>query len=206
MISPIKLKIALQYLPHKCERTVLVPEDINMRQLHFVIQYAMGWENDHLFQFSDLKKHATFYVTMSEEPGFLGIPDRLEAYKVSLKDSFLDRFGAKPFWYNYDFGDDWLHKISIFKVFKTDLQKYNGKPVCIKAEGKCPPEDIGGVSGYSYFLDVIRDKKHPEHYEQREWHGLEPKEHYDEFEVSLEDINEGLSYFYESDEWKDRDY
>lgn len=38
MKQPLKLKITPQDLPHKCERTILVPEDITMCHLHFIIQ------------------------------------------------------------------------------------------------------------------------------------------------------------------------
>ena len=33
----------------------------------------------------------------------------------------------------------------------------------IKGKKACPPEDCGGIWGYSDFLDAIQDPKHEEH-------------------------------------------
>ena len=37
----------------------------------------------------------------------------------------------------------------------------------------CPPEDVGGVSGYAAFLDVIENPIHEERLEKIEWVGGE---------------------------------
>ena len=207
MTPPLKLKIALQDLPHKCERTVLVPEDVNMRQLHFIIQESFGWLNAHLFEFKDAKWKSTISIGMPDdvEMEWIG-PPKQDAHKVKLKKIFLKENNAKPFWYWYDFGDDWWHKITFLKVGHKDIDEFTGVPLCIKAEGKCPPEDVGGPWGYAEFLEVIQNKKHPEHKEQREWYGLEPGEVYDEREVSLETINQYLNDLYNSEGWKSDEY
>ena len=65
------------------------------------------------------------------------------------------------FVYEYDFGDSWQHKITLEKVlpFNTETQL----PLCIKAKGACPPEDVGGIWGYYAFLEALSDPDHPEH-------------------------------------------
>lgn len=40
-------------MPFPIDRKVLVPSDIQMDELHLVIQVAMGWENAHLYQFNN---------------------------------------------------------------------------------------------------------------------------------------------------------
>ena len=132
-------------------------------------------------------------------------PPKQDAHKVKLKQTFLKENNVKAFWYWYDFGDDWWHKISFLKVSQSDLRNYKGIPMCIKAEGKCPPEDIGGPWGYADFLDAIKDKEHPEHYEYKEWCGLE-EDVYDENVVEKEKINTLLKKFHSSKEWKARTY
>lgn len=206
MKIPLKLKIALQDLPHKCERTLLVPENSTMLQLHFIIQESFGWLNAHLFEFSDAKLRATMRVGTSDDFDDFGGPDKLKAHKVFLKNSFLLENGANPFFYNYDFGDDWWHKISFLKVTQKDIDGFTGMPFCIKAEGKCPPEDIGGSWGYANFLEVIQNKKHPEHNEHRKWYGLGSSEVYNEHEVSIEEINQHLIDFFNSENWKSNNY
>ena len=37
--------------------------------------------------------------------------------------------------------------------------------------GRCPPEDVGGPSGYREFLDAIANPNHQEHAETLQWIG-----------------------------------
>ncbi|MGM1057567.1 MAG: plasmid pRiA4b ORF-3 family protein [Bacteroidota bacterium] len=207
MNSPLKLKIELKNLPHKCTRTVLVPENINMRQLHFIIQDAVGWHNSHLFEFTDAKVRRTISIGMPDEFEMEWIgPPKKDAHKVNLKNIFLKKNGGKAFWYWYDFGDDWWHRISFLKFTQKDRARFDGFPVCVKAEGKCPPEDVGGPWGYAEFLEIIKDKKHLEYKESRIWCGMEKGETYNENEVNLPKINYMLNEFYDSEEWKSKSY
>lgn len=207
MNTPIKLKVELKDLPHKCIRTLLVPENLNMRQLHFIVQEAFGWLNEHLFEFKDAKWRANLSVGVPDDFDMdFGGSKMRKAHTIKLKETFLKENGAKGFWYWYDFGNDWWHRISFLKVSQKDLKQFKGVPLCIKAEGKCPPEDIGGPWGYSAFLETMKDKNHPEHEEMREWYGLEENEAYDENEVDLEEINQLLNDFYNSKEWKSKSY
>jgi len=56
-------------------------------------------------------------------------------------------------------------------------------PLCIKARGACPPEDVGGIWGYYRFLEALGDSADPEHEELKEWIG-------GEFDPAACDINE----------------
>jgi hypothetical protein len=154
--DPIKLKINLENMPHTVYRKVLVPEDINMLQLHFIVQIAMGWEFAHLFQFRDKRTAATFIASIPlEEDDFAFFAPRSKESKadeIKLKDHSQLANEAKPFWYWYDFGDDWWHKITFQKPSKKDREIFTGAPVCVEACGACPPEDVGGAWGYSVFL------------------------------------------------------
>ncbi len=42
-------------------------------------------------------------------------------------------------------------------------------PLCLEGERACPPEDVGGVSGYAEILDTIKDREHRERVEMLEW-------------------------------------
>jgi hypothetical protein len=44
-------------------------------------------------------------------------------------------------------------------------------PRCLGGKRACPPDDVGGVSGYSEFLAAIRNRRHPEHDEWLQWAG-----------------------------------
>ena len=43
--------------------------------------------------------------------------------------------------------------------------------VCLGGERACPPEDVGGISGYAYFLDAVGDPAHEEHDDYLMWVG-----------------------------------
>ncbi len=96
---------------------------------------------------------------------------------MNLKDNFV---------YEYDFGDGWEHKVVLEKILPLE---YSESPVVIKGKMACPPEDCGGVWGYSDFLDAIQNPKHEEHESMLEWVGgkFDP----DEFDVNF--INEKLN-------------
>lgn len=206
MSKPIKLKIELKDMPHKIIRKVLVPEDITLYQLHLIIQDSMGWEHAHLYEFVDAKSRPNICVGIidefDEEFNIFGNAQKQDAFKTQLKNSFLQENNSKAFWYWYDFGDDWWHRISFLKPSKKDLDTFKDTPVCIEAQGKCPPEDIGGVWGYEEFLEVVKDKDHPEREEMLEWYGLELENEYDEKIADLEQINFMLKDLYKSEQWK----
>ena len=193
--SPIKLKVNLENMPFPIYRKVLVPEDITMGELHLVIQVAMGWENCHLFQFNDKKERPNIRVRQEiEEDNFWGQShsDNFNADELSLLE-FLDYTDGKTFWYWYDFGDDWWHKISIQKITKKDLSEYIGDtPVCTEALGICPPEDCGGPWGFAQLAEAINEPRHPEYINYREWLGVKGKKKIDFENVDLDEINDNL--------------
>jgi hypothetical protein len=79
--------------------------------------------------------------------------------------------------YEYDFGDDWCHELILRRVPREMGVKY---PCCTAGARSCPPEDVGGPSGYADFLEAWEDADHEEHKSMRQWVGrkFEP-EHFD---------------------------
>ena len=55
-------------------------------------------------------------------------------------------------WYEYDFGDGWRHVLRVEKV----LHSPPSTPVCLTGRLACPPEDCGGVWGYSELAAWVR--------------------------------------------------
>lgn len=56
-------------------------------------------------------------------------------------------------------------------------------PLCVDGKLSCPPEDCGGIGGYYDILNILKDKKHPEYAQFREWLGV------DDFDAEFFDIN-----------------
>lgn len=201
VVPPVKLRVSLEDLPHKCERILMVPENISMRQLHFFIQRSFGWWNSHLFDFSHSKVKPRIRVGMPDDYDLEYTPPRQDAHRIMLKKTFMKAFKKKPFWYNYDFGDDWWHRVSFLKPTKKELTKYSGYPICLKAVGKCPPEDVGGSRGYTEFLSIVKDPTHWDYKETCIWVGVPLYEPYQELKVSRQEIDHALMDFYMSVEY-----
>ena len=71
----------------------------------------------------------------------------------------------------YDFGDNWRHTLKVL-----DCQEYgkDEKQYIRLLDGKnaCPPNDVGGISGYKEMLNVIKeDPDSDEAWEYYTWLG-----------------------------------
>jgi hypothetical protein len=77
--------------------------------------------------------------------------------------------------YVYDFGDGWEHEVALERVL--DAKPGRDYPRVMGGERACPPEDCGGVSGYSHLLEVLRNPKDWEHRDLVDWVGgsLDPE-------------------------------
>lgn len=198
--EPLKLKIHLEHTD--IYRIVLVPSVINMLQLHLVCQEAMGWSMAHLFQFSDKKVNQNIIAGLPEFEegfGFFGSVKEQKANEVKLSD-FHDINSGKSFWYWYDFGDDWWHKISFQKPSKKDLELFMGQPLCVKGEKACPPENIGGISGYKHFLEILSKNIQADKDDILDFYMIEDENMYpDEFDLEL--TNEFLADIVDLEFW-----
>jgi hypothetical protein len=92
------------------------------------------------------------------------------------------------FHYDYDFGDNWQHKLEVEKVLQPEPGVHY--PRCVTGKRKCPPEDCGGVWGYSDFLEAIQNPDHPEHEAMLEWVGGE----FDPETFDVDEVNELLKW------------
>lgn len=115
---------------------------------------------------------------------FQGTKKVLPSWKVKITDCFfMENQSAN---YIYDFGDYWIHKITLEKILPRE--KNIIYPICIKGRRACPPEDCGGPLGYDDFLESIRNPDDERHKEMVEWIGGEfDPEHFDPKEVIFDD-------------------
>lgn len=160
-------------------RRVLVPAEFTFQQFHSVIQAAFGWENVHLFAFSPQGYGSHPIIS---EPDNLGEPDWI-AEKTKIKSIFNEV--GQTFTYIYDFGDDWIHKITLEKI----LSEVSSKATCLAGKGKCPPEDCGGPFAYNHLKKVLNDPNHEDHSLMREWLWMEDDEEWDPNEFDLEEAD-----------------
>ena len=156
----------------------MVPSDLRLNRLHLALQAAMGWENQHLYSFD------AGPCRWSLPDPHLGL-DALPANKATLQEA-LAAAGNTLFHYTYDFGDDWRHRLTA-ELTDGPLpgQIY---PRLLGAEGRCPPEDVGGPPGYEEFLAALADPAHERHAELLEWHG----ESFDPHAVDLLELDRAV--------------
>lgn len=155
-----QIKVTLKHFRPPIWRRIEVISDMTLKDLHHIIQDAMGWEDCHLHQFTIM---GVFYGP--PEPDSFSDTENENRVKLS---KVVTKEKAK-FAYEYDFGDSWEHEILVEKILPVDQEKKY--PVCTGGKRACPPEDIGGVWGYAEFLEAIHDPAHPEHEDMTEWIG-----------------------------------
>jgi hypothetical protein len=166
-----QIKVTLKDTKPPIWRRLLVPADFTLEKLHMAIQMAMGWTDSHLHNF-----------TIDGET--YGNPQEGEISERTAKLSTVLAVGIKAV-YTYDFGDDWIHNLTVEKILDPDpAQLY---PLCIAGKLRCPPEDCGGPFGYHNLLEALADPDHPEHEEKVDWIGT-----FDPNEFSVEEANEHL--------------
>jgi hypothetical protein len=128
----LQFKVWLLGISPMVWRRVQVPASLTLRELHGVIQVAMGWEGIHLFQF-----------TLRAKPfGSLELAAR--SSDVPLSELRL-RQGTR-FRYEYDLNGPWEHEVRLERRHEADPGR--SYPICLDGDGSCPPEDCGGVAGF----------------------------------------------------------
>jgi Plasmid pRiA4b ORF-3-like protein len=151
----------------KISRSLELPVALNFAQLHEVLQAAFGWTDSHLHQFNV----GGLIVGASEfdQDGLSG-HQTFEATEVRLQDLVFpyDEDDSLTILYEYDFGDDWRHRIVMRRIPAQAGVKY---PRCVAGSRSRPPEDVGGPSGYLGFLEAWLDPTHDEHKAMRRWAG-----------------------------------
>jgi hypothetical protein len=120
----------------------------------------MGWSNSHLHCFTIGKRRSGDAVNIGMRvDGELYEDDLDEDDEILSK--YTDSFLKKPVVYDYDFGDNWQHKLELKSVHPKESGVVY--PRCIKGQMACPPDDCGGIPGYYYFLEAYKDKNHEDH-------------------------------------------
>lgn len=159
----LQLKISLKYSNPLIWRTVQIPADYVFDQLHDVIQIAFAWEDAHLYQFTIPFGHGKQQYVMREDE-FSFIDDALDAATSPIKEYI---HVGDTFSYVYDMGDNWEHEILcealLIKPARVKV------PRCIDGAMNHAFEDVGGIGGYYYTLEALKDPKNPDHKEQVEW-------------------------------------
>jgi hypothetical protein len=160
-VSPVyELKIVLEGSSPPIWRRLHVPALATFEELHHVIQFAMGWDDQHLHKFQAGSKRIG--VPESSRFGSTTDESRTRLYRVMTRE-------GDSLTYEYDFGDGWRHAVTLERIHRP--QSEVTEIVCLDGARACPPEDSGGIWGYQDLLDASKDANHPHHERAVEWLG-----------------------------------
>ncbi|WP_169054010.1 plasmid pRiA4b ORF-3 family protein [Agromyces sp. H66] len=186
-----RLRITLLDTEPEIWRTLDVDGSLRLDELHGAIQIAMGWRDVHLHEFGDDEpfsgRHgipqigrpprrwmpADQLADAHDGLAFGGrVEELIDEHEADVA-SVFDRFDG-PFFYWYDFGDSWWHRIDLIEREVVDAPGASTPPWArrvelVAGERRGPLEDSGGVHGYAELLDTLADPTAPDHHEVRAW-------------------------------------
>lgn len=142
-------------------RMIVVSSDTTLAHLHDILQATMGWEDAHMHQFVIAGKR---YGTPDGSWLWFGPKDET---KVQLRQ--VVRKPGTVFLYEYDFGDQWQHDVEFLNTADPNLPR--AIPTCVDGQGKCPPEDCGGIEAYQDMLRILDNPQDPDYPELRQYLG-----------------------------------
>jgi pRiA4b ORF-3-like protein len=143
-----QLKITLSGITAPIWRRIQVSGSMKLCCFHRTLQVGMGWADSHLHQFE-------------KDGKYWGVPEWHESDRFDLIDESKTQLAdvmkseGDSMTYHYDFGNDWRHEVVLKKIIpQGEVVKI---PICYGGQRQCPPEGVGGVSGYKEFLEAISD-------------------------------------------------
>ncbi len=128
----LQLAVRLLDVSPMAWQRLLVPAAETLRDLHGILQVAMGWEGIHLYSFEFRARRCGSLELCTGSPA---IP--LAGLRL--------RVGSKRR-YTYDMGDFWRHEVRVEdKLAAAAATDY---PLCLAGDRGCPVEDSGGPPGW----------------------------------------------------------
>lgn len=136
-------------------RRLQVSGDHTIADLHYILQIAMGWSDEHLNRFTIHGKQ--YGVSHVGGIFFSNDPNTVKLADLRLRE-------REKFIYEYNFTDCWQHQLRFVAI------QYPDQPltaaVCIAGKRSAPPEDRGGPWSFlekrqhysvGYALEVLTD-------------------------------------------------
>jgi hypothetical protein len=160
-----QFKITLKGIRPLVWRRIQV-RDSTLDKFHERIQTAMGWTNSHLHHFQINDRLYGDPWLLDENFVEMNYKNSRETVLRKMLPKSGERF---QFEYEYDFGDSWWHNV----LFEGCLRAEPGQryPLCLEGERACPPEDVGGTTGYKEFLHALARSGDEQHEQWVGWIG-----------------------------------
>ncbi len=138
-----KINAIINFADPENFREIIVPQGINLHQLHEIIQIVFGFKNYHDYEFV-FENNSTSYQNMEDD-----LTENIRNSNNVIIDDIFDNPGII---YLYDFDDEWV--ISV--LFEEKIEDYSKNfPILGKCQGKYnPPEDVGGVAEFIHLIEM----------------------------------------------------
>jgi hypothetical protein len=152
--------VALSEIEPPIWRRVSVPDNYSLHQLHRVLQLLLGWLDYHLYEFRAGERR---FEAPDQEA------EHEDSTMIDLASLKLE-VGAR-FEYVYDFGDYWVHELTVEEIFPVNGEDMSAFPHVRAGERAGPHEDSGGPTGHAELVKALRNRRHREHQDLRDWAG-----------------------------------
>lgn len=199
----LQVKVSIEGSDPAIWRLLEVDSSLTLDQVHDILQTAVGWRGSHLHSFTDTDP----FVRLRPVNGYVREPRRWVSQDL-LEDSDDDlpetecvlgqvlTTGSGPLFYEYDFGDGWIHRLE----FTGSLPAPADAPRARLVDGarRAPLEDSGGIGGYLDLLDSLADPGHEEHEDLRAWVAwtVGPWQQFDPEQLEIEAVNNELALLF----------
>ncbi len=129
-------------------RVIEATDDCTFDDLHEAVFDAFDREEEHLYSFFITKKDTASLQAIYDAPeithpynteGLFGGETKPSTAKIKLSEVGLSE--KDVFYYLFDFGDEWWHRIRVESIVSSDQRK--GGIKLIKSVGQSPPQYAG---------------------------------------------------------------
>ncbi|MFC9354015.1 plasmid pRiA4b ORF-3 family protein [Arthrobacter sp. NPDC057013] len=171
--SLLEIRVRLPECDPEIWRLLELAGSLSLGQVHEVLQAAFGWEDTHLHRFTAGDPFARLDPVdgeIIEPPQWLPAEWCEEPTDLAEEDCSPDQLlaaGAGGAFYEYDFGDSWLHRLEV--VTRRPRNDTNPPARLVDGARRGALEDSGGFPGYGEILDVLADPSHPDHADVADW-------------------------------------
>jgi hypothetical protein len=167
-----QFKIRLLETDPEVWRRVEIPGDFTISQFGRAVVRSVGWRGNQWYLFRD--PDGKEVVDPFQNQWFMGLDPTVdvEGSKAEEKDASKIRvsemFSMEKKRSMLEMGSDgWLHLIELEGIKDPEGRKHY--PKCTDGASACPPEDCGGSDRYEDMMKAVRDPKHPDHEDMKDW-------------------------------------
>ena len=177
--------------PLSIHRRLSIPSNMNLGYVQEIFMLAMGWQGHHLKEISYGNVTYTTRYAGGQNPEPMDEFPQKDSYKHTLGD--LLKTEEDSLLFKYDLGDGWTHRVILSEIrpySDITIQSENYWAELISGEGACPPDDVGGTSGYAELIRTINSPTDVAFEDTLKWIGLDFDPYYFGYRLTQARIND----------------